>query len=98
MFNQAPKTSRSNGLPPNRLGVPRDKRSKRSKKGGKMRNLLVGLENRYASISDGSIVFFFSSIEKKKTPRANARDFPESGPVRYPCIVRYLHELCGMGY
>jgi hypothetical protein len=33
------------GLPPNRLGVPREKRSKKSKKGGKMRNLHVGLED-----------------------------------------------------
>jgi len=33
------------GLPPNTLGVPR---GKRSKKGEKMRNSLIGLENRYS--------------------------------------------------
>ena len=68
-------------LPPNRLIIPS---GKRSKKGRQMRNLLVGLGNKYPSgykVGPWYEVLFFLLYQLKELLRANTRDFPESDEV-----------------
>ena len=60
------------------------KNEKEVKKGGKMRNSLVGLENGYPSAYEVGtyyeVLFFFLWLIEKISLCANAHDFSESGP------------------